>query len=277
MNRKMKWLIGMVGASLFAIMAFVGVKFILQAENSASGIQTQVPSNKPNLNVNNLDLSPKSSHAIIASDTFSLNPALNQIHSTGNDVAITNGEFAYRAGQPAVELVLKNQANFPIQAVHISLFLRLNGDKKNAAQEIAVPIALPQTLLQGESVRIQVPALQAAWSAEQVAQAQSRQVLAQVVSVSSAIDDESNDYPQTSEVASLKQTANDWTLPDDEQATPDPNYVEPQAIVEKEVEPEPDINPKPEIDVVQQILDEQKLPEKNEVGVISHQEKTLKK
>lgn len=283
MNKKLKWLIGILGASLFAIMAFVGVKFILQAERSASGIESQVPLNKANLNMDNLNLSPSTPIAPAASDTVGINPALQQVASTGKDVAIVKGEFAYRAGRADVEVVLQNQADFPVQAAHISLFLRLNGEKQNVAQETAVPIVLPEILAQGESVRVRVPVSHAAWSAENVAQAQSRQVLAQIVSVQPADDDENAnvDYPQTSAAALLKQTANDWTLPDDDTAQPDPNYIEPKTAEAPKAQSAPEnhteAEPEAETDAVQQILDAQKLPEKNEVGVISYEEKTSEK
>lgn len=280
MNPKIKWLLVVCVLTVFAATAVVGINFIMSVERSASDINTQVPSNKPHLPMNDLSLSPSSSAVGSGADNmnFAVNPALNAATSEGNDVAIVRGEFAYRAGAPDVQIVLKNQGRFPIKAIHVNAILRLNGKPDNVAQDVAIPIVLPQILYADETVRVDVPVAHDAWVSETVAQAQSRQVLVQVVSVSGG-EEEDMDYPQIGDAVLLKQIVNDWKMPRHQINEPSEKAVPPET---ESPQNDDDETPPPpadseDVDVVKRILDEQKLPETNDTGVISYQEKTFKK
>lgn len=276
-----KW-IWFIGFFLFVGMAVVGVKFILQAEQSAAKIEHTLPPTQAN-RIQDISLSPPVSGSQMVNDDVSdENNTASPTPSNGKDATIVRGEFAYRASQPEVSVILKNEASFPIQRVHISLFLRLNGEKNNVAETLGVPVELAQPLAQGESVRVNVPVSGAEWSAENVAQAQSRQVLVQIASVSTTEADAASeivvDYPQTSGLALIKQTANDWTIPYSpaDSASPDPDYVDETPTENEPTNTSQSPEPEKETDVVQQILDEQKVPQ-HPLGVISYEEKTLKK
>lgn len=276
-----KW-IGFIGFFLFVGMAVVGVKFILQAEQSAAKIEHTLPPTQAN-RIQDISLSPPVSGSQMVNDDVSdENNTASPTPSNGKDATIVRGEFAYRASQPEVSVILKNEASFPIQRVHISLFLRLNGEKNNVAETLGVPVELAQPLAQGESVRVNVPVSGAEWSAENVAQAQARQVLVQIASVSTTEADAASeivvDYPQTSGLALIKQTANDWLMPhspaDSTSPEPDDEDETPTETEQPDISQSPE--PEKETDVVQQILDEQKVPQ-HPLGVISYEEKTLKK
>lgn len=279
-----KWM-GFMIFCLFMGVAFVGVKFILQAEQSASKIDATLP-NMQTQRIQDVHLPSPVSGSQTWLDAVS---DLADAPSSGQDAKIVRGEFAYRAGKPEVHIVLKNEANFLIHGAYISLFLQLNGDKHHVAEALAVPVSWARPLGQGESVRVDVPIDGAEWSAEQVAQAQMRHILVRVVSVETVNENnESMDYPQTSGLVSLKQTENDWRLPHahaDNGLSPDPDYEDASRVVVPETleeEDELEFIPKKtepiqeENDVVQQILDEQKVPQ-HPIGVIFYEEKTLKK
>lgn len=277
----MKKVIGLIGFLLFVGMAIVGVKFIFQAEQSAVQLEQSLPTTPVN-RIQDINLSPQVSGSpnLNENETDTTNTA----PSNGKDATIVRGEFAYRASRPEVNVILKNEANFPIYAVHISLFLRLNGEKNNVAEALGVPVILDKPLAQGESVRVNVPVSAETWSADNVAQAQSRQVLVQIASVSTTENDAASDvmvdYPQTSGFALIKQTANDWlpsaasdVLPSDLPQTNLPNTSEASA-------PAPEIaEPKTKIRAEQQISEEKEEEQTPQppLDEISHEEKTWKK
>lgn len=267
---KMKKIIWLIGFVLFVGMAIVGVKFIFQAEQSASKIGQAVPSKQIH-RIQNISLSPDvvdNSMVNAADDDVALSP------SDGSDAQIVRGEFAYRAGLPVVSVMLKNEAKLPIYHVKMNVFLRINGNKTNVAKALGVPVVLPQPLVQGESMRVNVPVSGGTWSAENVAQARSRQMLVQIVSVGMAENEAASDividYPQTSDWVSIRQTVNDWVETSNDNDYPDPDFVD-EAVVSNAAEYNTEEDERTQenhneqvqennYDAVQQILEEQKLP-----------------
>lgn len=195
----------------FAVLAYFAYQFISEAERSAAGIE------QPDFNKSNdLDFS-KFDYTIPLPSNRTL-PELREqggdLNSSGNDVAIKAGEFAYVNGQPLVKIALQNRSHFTISAVSVSLSLLLDDVKEPAASEVGIPIALTQPLLPNEEVVISVPVSGGEWQGEMVRAAQSRRVLAQIIAVSDA-DQQNVEYPQTGKSVYLKQTGNDWRVSSD--------------------------------------------------------------
>lgn len=282
------WIIGL-GVVLFGVMGYFGYRFISEAERSASGIQSNIEPRKE-LNLKDLESSsPAYSVGAVnpvdgVDDASDVAPNETVSVSSGQDIQIEKGEFSYVGGQPKVQLLVKNTGQLSVDLLHINLNLLLNQEKQAVAKAQAIEIKFPQTLLAGESMKIDVPIAGEAWTTEAVVQAEKRRIQAKIVSVSVA---DGQDYPQKSGSVVLSQVANDWGLPSDihqenhedkEQQTDErPTSREP---AEQNKSDETDVQALEHHEVpdeVRQFLDADKLPEKNEAGIISHEYKEFPK
>lgn len=225
---KVFWVVGIVS---FGSMAYLGYQFIDEAGQSASGIQSNIPANKTQI-----DFAKLNDHAPTIAQPLSTES--KEIASTGDDLQIKAGEFAYQHGQPTVRLAVHNRSRFPITAVAINLSLVLNDEQEANAKAENIPYSFSTPLLPNADFIIQIPVADDAWRTEQVQNATQRRVWAQVVSVSDG-DRDNIDYPQTSVGVFVKQTVNDWsvapiaqnTLPESSSHvhTPPPDFIDPTA------------------------------------------------
>lgn len=193
---------------VFGIVAYFGYQFISEAERSASGIQ------HPTFNKNNnLDFS-KFDQTIPLPSNRTLPQAREHggdiINSSGEDLQIKAGEFAYRQSQPTVSMALHNRSHFTITAAAVSLSLFLNDEKEPIASAIGIPITLREPLLPQSDVVVSVPVVGEDWQQDAVRMAQSRRVLAQIISVNDG-DNQNVEYQQNGQSVYLKQIGNDWT------------------------------------------------------------------
>lgn len=290
------WIIGL-GVVLFGVMGYFGYRFISEAERSASGIQSNIEPRKE-LNLKDLESSsPAYSVGAVnpvdgVDDASDVAPNETVSVSSGQDIQIEKGEFSYVGGQPKVQLLVKNTGQLSVDLLHINLNLLLNQEKQAVAKAQAIEIKFPQTLLAGESMKIDVPIAGEAWTTEAVVQAEKRRIQAKIVSVSVA---DGQDYPQKSGSVVLSQVANDWGLPSDihqenhEDKLDESDKLDKSDKVDLDKEQQTNEQNKPdEADVqalenhevpdeVRQFLDADKLPEKNEAGIISHEYKEFQK
>ncbi|ULJ61317.1 hypothetical protein [Wielerella bovis] len=188
-------------------MSYIAYNFIQKAGESAANIHSNIPLKEP-LN-DNAPLRPSDeSTSHVAS--FPLAAIFDSSPTNGNDIAIQAGDFAYIHGEPHIQLAIQNQSSFTASSVYISLSLYLDDNSKPTTQLIGVPVTLEGGLASGGETIIHVPAEGVAWRSPEVAQAQKRRILAQIVAVGDTSNG-STDYPQISEGVMLTQTKNDWS------------------------------------------------------------------
>ncbi|RRD91234.1 hypothetical protein [Conchiformibius steedae] len=186
---------------------------------SAENIQSQVEQAKPRSDVNTFTLSQVS--GAVPAEWQQVSESV----SSGTDLAVQKGEFAYRDGRPVVRVAVYNQGGFAISAAQINLSLLLDGSNEPFAQVQAVPVPLSGVLLPGDSVIADIPVDDPAWRDEAVRLAGQRRVLAQVVFVNDA-DRDNIDYPQTDAGVYLKQVENDWGAQYAEESLPSESEAE---------------------------------------------------
>lgn len=287
---------------MFALLGYRGWHFISAVEQGAVGIQNNIiPTKDKELDLSRLRVEDEANSRMLP-HTASIAIASDDAVSDGEDVQIKAGEFAYHQGRPQVRLALYNTGHFTVQSVAVTLALLLNQDKDAVAKEIAIPIVFEQPLLAGANAVVSVPIVSDTWGSEEVRAAQSRRVWAQVVAVSDA-DRDNVDYPQTGAGVYVKQTANDWSVPEVDLSAsapvrvevihypdkkdilrpsgnaPPPDFTDPtagivpeQPIRPQRVEPDPDVlqdEPEPIP------LEEEAIP--TQTGVISFEYKEFKK
>ena len=191
-------------AAVFAAGSYGGWQFIRQARESAAGSKPVIESPNP-VNIGANDWVQRADPSVRAGQSVF---AQAQGASTGSDLLIRSGEFAYRDGEPQVRLLLQNQSGFSSNAAYISLWLHLDDAETAEAEAVGIPVHFEQTLESGGQLVVEIPIEGEAWRSETVRLAAKRRIWAQIISVSDA-DNNDIDYPQTSAVVQLKQVDND--------------------------------------------------------------------
>lgn len=204
---------------LLAAAGYAGWYVVSRLEAGAENIQSQVQQVKPRTDVNTFTLSQVSDS--VPAEWQQVSTSV----SSGTDLAVQKGEFAYRDGMPVVRVAVYNQGGFAISAAQISLSLLLDGSNEPFAQIQAVPVPLSGVLLPGDSVIADIPVDDPAWRDDAVRLAEHRRVLAQVVFVNDA-DRDNIDYPQTDAGVYLKQVENDWGAQFAEEGAPSESEAE---------------------------------------------------
>ncbi|AUX60793.1 hypothetical protein [Simonsiella muelleri] len=220
---------------LFGATAYLGYRFIVEAERSASGINQEPSFNKGK----DLDFSHFQDSIPLPSN-HQIRMAINHDGtSMGDDLEIKAGEFAYQYSQPVIRIALHNRGGFAISSAAVSLSLFLDDAKEAVANAVGVPILFNKPLLPEEDTVVSVPVSGDLWQNENVRRASSRRVLVQIISVSNG-DNENAEYTQTSQGVYLTQTGNDWrvaadTTPSNRVAStvsssaPPPDFADPTA------------------------------------------------
>lgn len=205
-----------MGLILFVVMGYVGCDFIVAVQRSAAVINQD-----PALNKNKeLDFS-RFQNSIPLPRNRQVNVIQHHDFSIGDELVITAGELVYQSGQPTVRVALHNRGGFAIDEAMMSLLLFLDGDKQAIASAVGVPVSLKQPLLPEEHTVVSLSITEPVWQDEVVRRADTRRVLAQVISVRNS-DDQNTEYSQTGQGVYLKQTVNDWSVPsNDELSLPD--------------------------------------------------------
>lgn len=203
--------VGLTVVILFGGTGYLGYRFIQDVSRSADNIQANVtPVQSSDLPVNNQTLSMQNQMAS-AVDLSQLQPAQDGV-SSGQDVAVKAGDFAYQHGVPQVRLALVNQGGFTVGGVFVRLNLYLDGSEQAVGEPVIVQTTLPTPLAVGQETQTQWQIDEPAWRSAAVAEAKSRRVVAQIVGVNDK-DSGGMDYPQISKGVLLRQTKNDWSKP----------------------------------------------------------------
>ena len=204
-------------AALFGGLGYAGYRFIGKLGDSALDIRSQIEPPKP---LGEIDL--RASDTAVGSGVL---PDASEAVSSGQDLVIQSGEFAYRNGSPTVYVMLSNRGGFTASSAYISLSLYVSGHAKPVAQEIGIPAVFNTPLEHGGTLMVSVPVSGSGWTSDTVRDAKERRLLAQVVSVGDSGRGEI-DYPQTSPAVALPQTGNDWGV------------IEPPPAAEPNTEPD---------------------------------------
>ncbi len=195
---------------VFALTAYFGYQFIVAAERSAADIPQPSFNKNSEFDFSKLDNQiPLPTHRQLPAERMA---SAYDLNSSGDDLQIKAGEFAYRNSQPVVRLALHNQGRFVVTAAAVNLSLFADDEKEPVASAVGIPIALSQPLLPDGDVVVSIPVLGDDWQGDGVRNASSRRILAQIISVS---DGDHTEYSQTSQGVYLKQTGNDWSAPKD--------------------------------------------------------------
>lgn len=203
--------VGMTAAILFGGVGFLGYRFIQDVSRSASAIESQVDvPNSGGTPINNDTLRGTQNNAVSGSLLSMQTP--DDGVSSGQDLVIKAGEFAYTHGEPQVRLALVNQGGFNIGGAFLSVNLYLDGSETAVDEPVIVPLNFAHALAMGQETTISESISLASWRAAAVKDAKMRRVVAQIVGVKDK-DRNNADYPQTSASVLLRQTANDWSKP----------------------------------------------------------------
>lgn len=203
--------VALTAVILFGGTAYLGYRFIQDVSRSAAQIDSNVaPANASGIPVNDATLtgSPDSGF----SGSLSQLQAAPEGISSGQDVVVQAGEFAYQHGMPHIQLALNNQGQFTVGGVFVRLSLYLDGNQEPIGEPVIIQAALNAPLASGQSTHTSLSVNDEAWRSRSVAEAKSRRVVAQIVGVNDQ-DNGGVDYPQTSAGVLLRQTANDWSKP----------------------------------------------------------------
>lgn len=206
MSQQDSWSTVLWGAlvAFFVAVGYFSWQFVSNMKHGAESAQEKVQATDIS-NINSFTLSQASDDSIVTPDWQA-----HEVISSGSDLAVQQGEFSYRNGQPFVRLALYNQGGFSVTGAMINLALFLDGSDEAVAESVALPVPFNGAILTvGERMIVDIPVSGDAWTDEQVRLAQSRMVLAKVVSVSDG-DRDNVDYPQTDAGVYLKQVVNDW-------------------------------------------------------------------
>lgn len=204
-ERIYRYTVAIVALLAFGGMAYKGYNFIQALQEGVSDIRSNVISASTPIGV------PDFSVATSSFPVSEPNIGNADAASTGEDILIQQGDFAYIGGKPFVHVQLVNEGKFIASSVVLSLVLQLD-DQNSSDMATLVNAPLENGLAVGEKYTLNLPINDEKWQSPKIAQAQSRKVLAQVVSVGD-MNGMGVDYPQISAPVRLQQSQNDWVIP----------------------------------------------------------------